>query len=131
MGKCRNFNGSNSYIKFMTPLFDNSVTEFSYACWFYPTTAHTGCLFSNRTSTAKTGILLCYNSNTIVFDTYNRWNFTPSTAIIVGAWNHLTFTYKKGEKKCFYLNGVLIDSTTASSEAPTTANATYSFIGGS
>lgn len=132
IGSCYTFNGSSSYILLETAPFDNTVTEFTYACWFKPTNVHQGCLFSNRTATSSTGItIFYYTSGQILFDAYDRWQFTPSTTITAGEWNHLVFTYKKGEKKRFYLNGALINETTASSNAPTTANATKASIGGS
>ena len=131
IGECYTFNGSSSYIQLSNAPLSNDNTEFSFACWFKPTNIHNGCLFSNRTKTDSTGITLFYYSNQIIFDTYNRWQFTPSTSITVGQWNHLTFTYKRGDKKKLYLNGILINETDASGAAPTSASTSDAFIGGS
>lgn len=64
------------------------------------------------TGVNSTGISIFYYNTQIYFDDGTRWQFTPSTAITVGDWNHLVFIRKKGIGKYFYLNGVLVNSTT-------------------
>lgn len=128
IGSCYSFNGSNSYIRSNSTCLSNNDTEWSYTCWFYPTNAHNGCLFSNRTSADSKGITIFYYTSKFLIDDGVRWEFTPSTAISVGAWNHLAIVRKAGSYKKFYLNGQLINSTTTTG-TPTLANSSWFSIG--
>lgn len=128
IGSCYSFNGSNSYIRSNSTCLSNNDTEWSYTCWFYPTNAHNGCLFSNRTSTDSRGIAIFYYTSKFLIDDGTRWEFTPSVAISVGAWNHLAIVRKAGSYKKFYLNGQLINSTTTTG-TPTLANSSWFSIG--
>ena len=127
-GKCYSFNGSSSYIMGSAAPLSSTNTEWSYCCWFKPINQHTGCLFSNRTMISNTGIAIFYYNSHIYFDDGVRWDFEPSTAITVGQWNHLAFTRSSG-KKCFYLNGVLVDSTTTVGTLNSVMNSTRFAVG--
>lgn len=128
IGSCYSFNGSNSYIRSNSTCLSNNNTEWSYTCWFYPINAHNGCLFSNRTSADSRGIAIFYYTSKFLIDDGTRWEFTPSVAISVGAWNHLAIVRKAGSYKKFYLNGQLINSTTTTG-TPTLANNSWFSIG--
>ena len=124
LGNCYSFNGNNSYLLSNSSPFSNSTDNWSYACWFKPNNQHQGCLFSCRTGTNSTGMTIFYYNTQILFDDGTRWQFTPSTAITTGAWNHLVFVRKKGVGKYCYLNGRLIGSTSTTG-TQTTVGANY------
>lgn len=124
LGNCYSFNGNNSYLLSNSSPFSNSTDNWSYACWFKPNNQHQGCLFSCRTGTNSTGMTIFYYNTQILFDDGTRWQFTPSTAITTGAWNHLVFVRKKGVGKYCYLNGQLIGSTSTTG-TQTTVGANY------
>jgi len=126
IGSCYSFNGTSSYLLSNTAIFDNNTSDFSFTCWFKPTNQHYGCLFSNRNIVAATGIMIVYYESQIIFDDGARWQFTPSTAISTGNWNHLAFVRKKGVGKYLYLNGVLIDSITTTGDLSTANTSTFS-----
>ncbi len=128
IGSCYSFNGSNSYLKSNITCLSNDSDEWSYTCWFYPNNAHNGCLFSNRTTANSTGITIFYYTSQFLIDDGVRWQFTPSTSIQVGAWNHLAIVRKAGAYKKLYLNGKLVNST-ATTGTPSKANASWFSIG--
>ena len=133
IGKCYNFNGSNSYIKGNTFLNNNS-TAFSFSCWVnFNSISGTQCLFSNRTATSESGFSIFYTSGAgFYFDSGSRWSFTSPVSISANKWYHFCFTWEKNknENKKYYCNGEL-KNTTTSNVIPSTANATYFSIGGS
>lgn len=129
MGGCYQFNGTSSYLISNSSPFSNNTDNWSYTCWFKPNNQHNGCLFSCRTGTNSTGMTIFYYTDQILFDDGVRWQFTPSTAIATGTWNHLTFVRKKGVGKYCYLNGILVGSTTTTG-TQTTVGTAYA-IGGS
>lgn len=133
IGKCYNFNGSNSYIKGNTFLNNNS-TAFSFSCWVnFNSTSGTQCLFSNRTATSESGFSIFYTSGAgFYFDSGDRWIFTSPISISANKWYHFCFTWEKNnnENKKYYCNGEL-KKTTTSNSIPSIANATYFSIGGS
>ena len=128
IGKCYNFN--NSFLISNKSILDNNTDDWSFSCWFKPTSQHNGCLFSNRNIASSNGIAIFYYNTQIIFDDGERWQFTPSEAILINTWNHLTFVRKKEVGKFFYLNGQLRNSTTITA-TPTNANASVFSIGGS
>lgn len=129
IGKCYSFNGSSSYLISNSTPFGNNTKYFTYSCWFKPNNQHNGCLFSNRSQTNTTGFTIFYYTNQFLFDDGVRWQFTPSTAIPINTWSHLTFV-RSPQGKFFYLNGVLKNSTSTVGNA-TTANASTFSIGAS
>lgn len=130
IGRCYSFNGTSNYLQFNKSLFSNASEEFSYACWFKPSSTASGCLFSCRTAVNSTGItIFVNNSNNILFDIGNERQ-TKTYALSSGTWYHLAFTYKKGRKKTIYINGAQIDSVNSTSSA-TTVSTTNMFIGAS
>lgn len=131
IGKCYVFtSGSSNYITASPAPFSDSTTEWSFACWFKPTTSHQGCLFSNRISTSTTGITIFYANGSIYVDFGERWSFTPSVAITVGVWNHIAFSIKRNSVSSCYINGQLVGTYTFTT-ATTIASATQCSFGAS
>ena len=130
IGKCYSFDGSDDYIIGSPAPLTNNSQEWSFTCWFKPNISHQGCLFSNRTSVNSTGITIFYYTSQFYIDDGSRWQVTPSTAVTVGAWNHLAVVRKAGAYKKLYLNGVLINETTTTG-TPTTATTSTFSIGAS
>lgn len=130
IGKCYKFNGTSSYLLGNYSPFTNNTQEWSYACWFKPENSHYGCLLSVRTATAATGITVFYYGSQFLIDDGVRWEFTPSTAVKIGEWNHLAVTRKVNSGKKLYLNGELIN-TIATTGTPTTVSTTNFSIGAS
>lgn len=134
IGKCYNFNGSNSYIKGNTFLNNNS-TAFSFSCWVnFNSTSGIQCLFSNRTATSESGFSIFYTSGAgFYFDSGDRWIFTSPISISANKWYHFCFTWEKNknENKKYYCNGELKNTTTSNVIPSSRANATYFSIGGS
>ena len=134
IGKCYNFNGSNSYIKGNTFLNNNS-TAFSFSCWVnFNSISGIQCLFSNRTATSEGGFSIFYTSGAgFYFDSGSRWSFTSPVSISANKWYHFCFTWEKNknENKKYYCNGELKNTTTSNSIPSMAANATYFSIGGS
>jgi len=126
--KAYNFDGSNDYLLGTPAPLNNSSDEWSYACWFKPTVSHKGCLYSNRNATSSSsGITIFYYQSNVYVDDGGRWN-PSSKDIIVGKWNHVVITRKKGTGKYLYVNGKLSDSTSTTNNQ-TAANATAYLIG--
>ena len=65
IGSCYSFNGSSSYLISNSSPFSNNTDDWTYACWFKPNNQHNGCLFSDRTATATTGISIFYYTTEI------------------------------------------------------------------
>ena len=143
LGGCYSFNGSSSYLIGTNSPLNNNSTEWSYCCWVkFTTLSKDQCLYSNRTSTASTGITVFYdNGGNILMDDGVRWTVALTTPFVVDTWYHICVTRKAGVKKCLYINGILQSSTTttgtqstadstrftigASQNASTTVNANY------
>lgn len=133
IGSCYSFNGTSSYIKLDKALFNNNTNEFSYACWFKPTSTNQSvCLFSNRTGVNSNGFtIFLFNSGNLLFDTGTRMTVAMPSAITANSWHHLVFTWRRSNgRKEVWVDGTLAISATQT-ELPTTASATCSFIGAS
>lgn len=128
LGGCLYFNNTGNLVGSPGPL-SNSTSDWTFACWMKGASfSNSGCLFSERTAVASTGITI-FNGSSWYIDDGARWTITPTTTISVNKWYHICIVRKGGVGKYFYINGVL-DSSTVTTGTASSVN-TQSFVIGS
>ena len=129
LGSCLSFNNTG-YLLGSPGVLSNSTNDWTFACWMKVNAVHNGCLFSERTTVANTGITIFYYSSTWMIDDGARWQFTPTNTIATSTWYHVCVVRKKGVGKYLYINGSL-DSSTTTTGTPTNVSTTNFSIGSS
>ena len=129
LGKCYSFDGTNDLLSGTNPPLNNDTDEWSFCAWVNFSTMKNAGLFSNRSATGNTGIIVVVQSTgKILVDDGVRWTITPTTSFTTDTWYHICVVRKKDVGKYLYINGVLDSSTTTTGTA-STANATRFMVG--
>lgn len=81
--------------------------DFTFECWFYANTLHTGALIDFRPSGVNGAYLNCAVLNTGQVGIYvnNAARITSTATYTAGSWNHIAVTRSSGSTRVF-LNGV-------------------------
>ena len=112
-------NGSSSYIS-LSKSVDADCSYFSYSAWVkFNNISSTQCLYSQRTGVGV-GFAMFLIGGKIRFDagggSSNMWQTTKS--LTANTWTHIAVTFDKTDrKKKLYINGTLVESTTASASS--------------
>ena len=92
------------------PLNVNS-DAFTISCWFKPTRSVNMAILNDRVTTGDGLSLFFMSDNQFRFDTGSSYQWVVGTGVL-NKWHHVVVTWDKNtETKEFYLNGVLVDST--------------------
>lgn len=118
IGKCYNFDGSSSNLKFAYPA-TNFQGEWSFSCWVKPTdfTNHHTLLCSRKSAGYGIAIFILSGSGAIRFDngtdnTMSQQTF--ETALTANTWQHLCLV-QTATKRLLYIDGDLKEQITANS----------------
>lgn len=129
LGGCYSFDGTNDLLSGTNPPLNNDTDEWSFCAWVNFSTIKNAGLFSNRSTTGNTGIIVVVSSaGKVLVDDGVRWTVTPNTTFTANTWYHICVVRKKGVGKYLYINGVL-DSSTTTTGTPTIASPTRFMVG--
>lgn len=129
LGGCYSFDGTNDLLSGTSPPLNNDTDEWSFCAWVNFSTMKNAGLFSNRSATGTTGIIIVVQSTgKILIDDGVRWTVTPNTTFTTNTWYHICVVRKKGVGKYLYINGIL-DSSTTTTGTPTIASPTRFMVG--